>query len=318
MTDEERGDAARISAAARVYRHGSLVSPGATANTSIPLEFEGLQFHPGITRHWKTTADGLRRLNCAGRLAAPSERSVAYVRFLEDFAARELTNVWGDTQTGAFTDAKVYAVQTNTKVITRCVLMTTDPGDLVLDPTAGSGTAAYVAEQWGRRWITIDTSRVAVAIARQRLLTAKYEYFRLKDESKGVAGGFRYKIVPHVTLKSIAQNANLDPIFSKHQPILEEKLHAANSALWRLTEKSRQELATKLLRKQKQEGRTSINDADRRRWELPAKGKGWQHWNLPFDTDSDYPADLKAAIEEYRATLRAKMDEVNALHSRER
>src|SRR5690349_16613312 len=102
-------------------------------------------------------------------------------------------------------------------IIERCLLMTTDPGDLVLDPTGGSGTTAHVAEQWGRRWIAIDTSRVAVTIARQRLLTAKFDYYRLRDEDTGVAGGFRYKTVPHVTLKSIAQNTHLDPIFARHE-----------------------------------------------------------------------------------------------------
>jgi adenine-specific DNA-methyltransferase len=119
------------------------------------------------------------------------------------------------------------------------MLMTTDPGDLVLDPTCGSGSTAYVAEQWGRRWITIDTSRVAIAIARQRLLTARYEYFKLKDESKDVAGGFRYKTVPHITLKSIAQNSSLDPIFGKQEPILEAKLAAANVALKQISDKLR-------------------------------------------------------------------------------
>ena len=98
--------------------------------------------------------------------------------------------------------------------------MTTDPGDLVLDPTCGSGTTAYVAEQWGRRWVTIDTSRVAVALARQRLLTGSFDYYRLKDESKGIVGGFVNKRIPHITLRSIAQNTALDPIFAKHEPIL--------------------------------------------------------------------------------------------------
>src|SRR5947208_2617754 len=110
------------------------------------------------------------------------------------------------------------------------MLMATDPGDLVLDPTCGSGTTAFVAEQWGRRWITIDTSRVAVAIARQRLLTAKFDYHQLRDEKAGVAGNFLYKTVPHITLKSIAQNANLDPIFAQHEPILNGRLAACNAA----------------------------------------------------------------------------------------
>jgi adenine-specific DNA-methyltransferase len=312
MTEEEREEPGEVPSDARVYRHGSLVSAGATTTTTMPFEFEGCEFHPGATRHWKTTLDGMMRLNSAGRLAAPSANSLAYVRFLGDFAARELTNVWSDTQTGAFTDEKVYVVQTNTKVIARCLLMTTDPGDLVLDPTCGSGTTAYVAEHWGRRWITIDTSRVSTAIARQRLLTAKYEYFRLKEESIGVAGGLRCKTIPHVTLKSISQNSNLDPVFTKHVPVLEAKLITANAALKCVSDKLRNELRSKLALKQRQEGKKSITDADRRRWELPPKGQPWQHWEVPFDTDPDYPADLKKAVEEYRAAWRAKMDEVNA------
>ena len=192
------------------------------------------------------------------------------------------------------------------------MLMTTGPGDLVLDPTCGSGTTAYVAEQWGRRWITTDTSRVAVAIARQRLLTSKFDFFKLKDDSADVAGGFRCKTVPHITLKSIAQNANLDPIFGKHELILIAKLAIVNSALAKVSDKLRNDFRTTLALKQKREGMKAIADADRRRWELPAKEKDWQHWEVPFDTDPNYPADLKKAVDEYRAAWRAKMDEVNA------
>src|SRR4029078_2805744 len=130
-------------------------------------------------------------------------------------------NLWTDTRAAL---SKEYVVETSFTVIQRCMLMTTDPGALVLDPTCGSGTTAYVAEQWGRRWITIDTSRVALAIARQRLLTAKFDYFRLLDDSQGAGGSFRYKTVPHITLKSIAQNGNLDPIFAKHESLLDTAL----------------------------------------------------------------------------------------------
>jgi len=142
--------------------------------------------------------------------------TLRYKRYIDDFSARSITNVWDDTSTGSFTEAKIYAVQTGTKVIDRCIQMTTDPGDLVLDPTCGSGTTAYVAEQWGRRWITIDTSRVPLALARQRLLTATYKYYELKEPARGPAGGFVYRekknkkgehlggIVPHITLGSIA------------------------------------------------------------------------------------------------------------------
>lgn len=234
---------------------------------------------------------------------------------MTDFPVGEITNVWTDTQSGAFTDDKVYVVQTNTKVIDRCMLMTTDPGDLVLDPTCGSGTTAYVAEQWGRRWITIDTSRVAVAIARQRLLTAKFDYYEIKHDPKKSAyvkpspsQGFVYKTVPHVTLKSIAQNQNLDPIFTKHEPILDAALTKCNAALGKVTAQLRKTLEAKLKTKEKADGKRAVTDADRRRWLLPEK---FEHWTAPFDTDPDWPADLRTAVEAYRKAWRAKMDEVN-------
>jgi adenine-specific DNA-methyltransferase len=162
----------------------------------------------------------MRRLGEAGRLIA-SGKNLYYKRYFRDFPFVALNNIWTDTQSGgtyAGRDIKAYVVQTAAKVIQRCLLMTTDPGDLVLDPTCGSGTTAYVAEQWGRRWITVDTSRVPLALARQRLLTATYDWYELKDEPRGPAGGFVYKrkqnnkgeevggIVPHVTLKSIAND----------------------------------------------------------------------------------------------------------------
>ena len=191
------------------------------------------------------------------------------------------------------------------------MLMTTDPGDLVLDPTCGSGTTAYVAEQWGRRWITIDTSRVAMAIARQRLLTAKFDYYQLREPKAGIVGNFAFKTVPHITLKSIAQNPALDPIFSKHEPILDAKLKACNAALAKVSTHERNTLAMKLARKERQDGKRAVGDADRRRWNLPEMGKTWEHWAVPFDTDPDWPADLQRAVTEYRHVWRVKMDEVN-------
>jgi adenine-specific DNA-methyltransferase len=311
LTTEEREDPGKLPSGAQIYRHDNLTSQSGGTNSDYPVEFQGNTFRPG-RGFWKTNPEGMARLVSAERIAAPTPNSLTYVRFLGDFPLTPLTEVWNDTQTGAFTDLKVYVVQTNTKVIERCILMTTDPGDLVLDPTCGSGTTASVAEDWGRRWITIDTSRVAVALARQRILTARYEYFRLRDESGGVARGFRNRTVPHVMLRTVAQNSNLDAIFAKHEPILGERLGAANKALRAVSDRLRNELRTKLVLKQRQEGKKTISAADRSRWELPAKGNAWQHWEVPFDTDPDYPADLKKAVEEYRAAWRAKMDEVNA------
>jgi adenine-specific DNA-methyltransferase len=190
--------------------------------------------------------------------------------------------------------------------------MTTDPGDLVLDPTCGSGTTAYVAEQWGRRWITIDTSRVALAIARQRLLTATFDHYRLRDEQAGPAGGFFYRTVPHITLKSIAQNVALDPVFARHEPVLADRLATLNAALALVTPDLRTRLQTKLAAKEKTEGKKAITDADRRRWLLPKPGETWAEWQVPFDADPDWPKPLSTALAAYRAAWRAKMDEVNA------
>jgi len=202
--------------------------------------------------------------------------------------------------------------------------MTTDPGDLVLDPTCGSGTTAYVAEQWGRRWITIDTSRVALALARQRLLTATYPFYRVREDVPGTAAsegetelpadprkGFIYKTVPHITLKSIAQNVALDPIFARHEPILEDKLAELNAALKTVTPAIRTKLTAKLAVKERMAGKKAVTDADRRRWSLPKEA--WKHWEVPFDADeTDWPAELVNALAAYRQAWRAKMDEVNA------
>ena len=226
-----------------------------------------------------------------------------------DFPYVQYDNVWTGTIESTFSKEKVYVVQTNKNVIQRCILMTTDPGDLVLDPTCGGGTTAYIAEQWGRRWITIDTSRVSIALARQRLLTASFDYYKLKDETNGVAGGFVNEIVPHITLRSIAQNTALDPIFEKHEPILNEKLETLNSALAEITPEIRTKLLAKLAEKERREGKRTITDADKRRWELPETA--WQEWEVPFDIDPDWTETLQEALTEYCDAWRAKMDEVN-------
>jgi adenine-specific DNA-methyltransferase len=214
MTREERTGNAVLPSGARVFRIDNLTKPGPGSRYSF--EYEGKSFTPG-NRWWGTTPQGMQRLAAARRLARTGE-GLYYVRYADDFPVLPLRSLWQDTATGGFVEEKLYVVQTNSKVISRCLLMTTDPGDLVLDPTCGSGTTAYVAEEWGRRWITIDTSRVPLALARQRLLTATYPWYELQDDGRGPAGGFVYKrrqnlkgeevggIVPHVTLKSIAND----------------------------------------------------------------------------------------------------------------
>jgi adenine-specific DNA-methyltransferase len=210
----------------QTFQSRDLASAG-PGSTTFDYEFGGKSYHPGANRHWKTTRDGLDKVASAGRLFA-ARNSLRYKRLVTDFGWTEYTNVWTDTVVGSFHEDKVYVVQTSPKVVARCLLMTTDPGDLVLDPTCGSGTTAYVAEQWGRRWITIDTSRVALALARTRLMAAKYPYYLMADTLEGqrreaqltgaaafgstegdIRKGFVYERVPHVTLKSIAQNPEI-------------------------------------------------------------------------------------------------------------
>jgi adenine-specific DNA-methyltransferase len=204
---------------ARLYFPDNIVSQG-SASEPQPFTFEGTKYKPASNSHWKASYPaGMEKLAQAGRIhAAKNKKSIRYRRFADDFAYQELGNIWTDTSTGQYTADKIYVVQTPPKVIERCVLMTTDPGDLVLDPTCGSGVTAYFAEQWGRRWITIDTSRVPLALARQRLLTATFPFYELIDPGRGPAGGFTYQrrqnrkgkevggIVPHITLESIANS----------------------------------------------------------------------------------------------------------------
>jgi adenine-specific DNA-methyltransferase len=281
---------------------------GDRAEGQAPFEVDGRVFYPGGGRHWRTKPENREKLKLAGRVIAGKDRPF-FKAYWDDMPFTTLSNLWGDL---AGAQGKMYVVQTNVKAVTRCMLMASDPGDLVLDPTCGGGTTAYIAEQWGRRWITIDTSRVAVAIARQRLITAKFDYYRLSDETKGVVGNFKYRTVPHITLKSIAQNANLDPIFAKHEPVLEARLVDCNAASTSITPEVRRKLDVKLVTKQRAGGKRAITEADRRRWELPQTGQKWEHWTVPFDTDPDWPEELIKAVIAYRKAWRAKMDEVNA------
>lgn len=208
-----------------IYKPDNITSQG---NPVVPFDYRGKTY----AQAWKTDKDGvgLRRLGYADRLHV-ALNSLQYVRYLDDFPCIPVTQLWEDMQTGSFTEEKNYVVQTAQKVIERCMLMTTDSGDLVLDPTCGSGTTAFVAEKWGRRWITCDTSRVAVTLAKQRLMTASYDYFELAYPHEGLKGGFIYKTVPHVTLKSIANNAEIDAIYERLHPSIEVALAELNAGL---------------------------------------------------------------------------------------
>ena len=241
LTESESLDRGRIPDDLRLFRPDNLTSTRPAGEGDVKeLVFRGNMYHPGKGT-FKTNHVGLTRLAQADRLWPTSTGTVQYVRYFDDFDAIPISNLWMDTGTGSFTESKVYVVQTNTKVVERCILMTSDPGDLVLDPTCGSGTTAYVAEEWGRRWITIDTSRVALALARARVMGARYPYYVLTDSRDGqlkraeighsvsaeeptcgdVRQGFVYERVPHITLKAIANNAEVNVIWERWQETLE-------------------------------------------------------------------------------------------------
>jgi len=247
ITKEELADVRVLPPGAQVFTEQPPISAGYRTNTSVPFVFCGKKYDIGLQRNWKTHLVGMERLGRADRLI-PLPKLVYYERRISDFPVAALANIWDDTQDRL---SKSYVVETVPKVVERCVLMTTDPGDLVLDPTCGSGTAAYVAENLGRRWITIDTSRVALALARARVMGARFSYYLLADSIAGqlkeaeiskmaakssrVAGnirhGFVYERVPHVTLKSIANNAEIDVIWEKWAPTLDSLREQLNEIL---------------------------------------------------------------------------------------
>lgn len=216
MTNQQINNHALLPEEARVYRLKSLEPSGPMSSGMFVYEFKGVSYsHP--KNGYGTTTAGMDRLRDLGRLQ-PEGNRLTFIMYADENPAATLTSPWYDT-VGA--DDKSYVVQTNTEVVKRCILMTTDPGDLVFDPTCGSGTTAFVAERWGRRWITCDTSRVALSLARQRILTATYPYYKLAHSEQGVRGAFLYKKVPHITLGSIANDEPNEPTILYDQPEIE-------------------------------------------------------------------------------------------------
>lgn len=190
----------------RVFRQSDLTSQTGSDGIRYDVEFCGKTYKIKNSRGWRTSEAGMKKLLALHRVNN-TDNSLRFVNYWEDFPYVEMNNLWLDTTTGSFLEEKLYVVQSSVKPIQRCLLMTTDPGDLVLDPTCGSGTTAYVAEQWGRRWITMDTSRIALNIAKKRLMSALYPYYELFDKEQGnIRQGFVYKTVPHITLKSLAND----------------------------------------------------------------------------------------------------------------
>jgi adenine-specific DNA-methyltransferase len=272
----------------KLLRADNLISQGFSENLSKAFNFSGCTFRPGSTSHWKTTNKGLEILAKSTRLLLTGN-TLSYKRYFSDFPVMMVNSIWEDI--GADSE-KTYVVQTPTAAIKRCIIIATDPGDLVLDPTCGSGTTAYVAEQWGRRWITIDTSRVALALARARIMGARYPYYLLADSRDGqlkeaeitgeaprsqathgnIRHGFVYERVPHITLKSIANNAEIDVIWDKWQ-----------STLVPLREKLNAMLNTR-----------------------------WEEWEIPRDAESSWPEAAKSSHAEWWRARITRQKEIDA------
>jgi len=288
----------RLPEGSRVFRIDNLTSQGAGrdkgegAASWFPVEFNGDTLRPSDKVRWKTNEEGMRRLLRAGRLSATTT-GLYYVRYFEDFKAFQEDNVWEDTGIAGFASEKRYVVETSEKVVERCMLMATDPGDLVLDPTCGSGTTASVAEKWGRRWITCDTSRVAITLAKQRLMTASFDYFRLAYPHEGLKGGFVYKTIPHIMLKSIVTNPEIDAIYDSKHPAIAAALAALNATLTTAPP-----------------FRPGIG-ARKGKPVTFAKGERLEEWEVPFEAPDDWPAasaEPFAAFHSARQAMQAAMD----------
>jgi len=290
LTKAERDNLSLLPTGSKLFLMSPLSSAGPSGNP-FDFTYQGTTYSCDTGSHWKTTAGGLSKLRFAGRLNAAGKR-IYYVRYLDDFSVSPFDNVWADTVAGGYSGSSIYVVQTSAKVIQRCLLMTTDPSDLVIDPTCGSGTTAYVAEQWGLRWITIDTSRVALALARARIMGARYLYYLLADSRDGqlkeaeitrtapsevptygnIRQGFVYKRVPHITLKSIANNAEIDVIWEKFQEPLEPLRDKLNEAL----------------------------------------KKAWEEWEIPRDAEDVWSKEAKSLHTQWWQNRIARQKEIDA------
>lgn len=323
MDNDERNGLKELGPDERVFATDNTRSSGYTASCFYEVKSEG--FHFPIQKYsWKTHRIGMDRLQKACRLF-PTKSLPYYVRCYEDFPVREVQSNWDDTRGDM---EMVYVVQTASKAIERCILMTTDPGDLVLDPTCGSGTTAYVAEQWGRRWITIDTSRVAVALARSRLMGARYPYYLLADSKEGQAKegeitrtppksapthgsirqGFVYDRVPHITLKSIANNAEIDVIWDRLQPAVEDAIAALNAALAGHSTPFKVETGGRAGAK--------IDFTATGEVKLPsgemAPANGFMEWEIPRVAPAGWPAPAQAALKRFWEVRIARQREIDA------
>ena len=320
------------SGSGRVYRQDNLTSQsvgrqkGEGQASWFEVKEAGKSFRPSITNRWKTSENGMRRLQASSRVE-PRGSSLSYIRFFDDFPVVAINNIWDDTKFSSRSEDKSYVVQTAARTIQRCILMATDPGDLVLDPTCGSGTTATVAEQWGRRWITIDTSRVALALARTRLMSARYPYYLLTDSPEGrrkeqeVSGkpqplaatqgdirqGFVTERAPHVTLKSIANNAEIDVIYERWQAVLEPLREALNEALGRASLRAERSKPEPALGSWVASPPARNDDKRSARDDEP-----FEDWQIPREAGADWPADARAAHATWWEGRIARQREIDA------
>ncbi|MBY4606375.1 site-specific DNA-methyltransferase [Rhizobium sp. 9T] len=297
MTKSELADLDRQGSLGRQYRQGDLSSQGGGrakgegAASWFPVRYNGFDYRPNSQRRWSTNEVGMQRLLRASRVELRGT-ALAYVRYLDDFKLMPLNNIWRDVKFSSRSEEKTYVVQTSENVVQRCILMTTDPGDLALDPTCGSGTTAYVAEQWGRRWITIDTSRVALALARTRIMASRYPWYLLADSREGrakeaaltqrpqadtpvhndIRQGFVYDRAPRVALRSIASNPLIDDIWEKWQDILEPLRAELNQLV----------------------------------------GNDWQEWEIPQDPDKSWPDNIRGVHKAWWEARIARQTEIDA------
>lgn len=285
----------------RVFSSENLMSGGATPSCIFDFEFRNSTFSAIRGKSWKTNRNGMARLSKAGRLLPLGDQRLYFKTFFDEYAITKLTNLWDDTR--GEMDLS-YIVQTQEQIVQRCLLMTTEPGDLVLDPTCGSGTTAAVAEKWGRRWITCDTSRVAVTLAKQRLMTASYDYFELKYPHEGLKGGFIYKTVPHATLGSIANNPDIDSIHERMYPATAEALGRLNI----------------LLAKHPEDLKFKVAEGGRKGKTLDFRGgkAALEDWEVPFDFPDEWPEAARDAFDAFHAVRQAmqrQMDDSIAAHA---
>ena len=283
-----------------VFRATDLVSSGLTRSCVFDFVLEGKTYKPKVGKSWKTNLQGMERA-IKSRKILHGNTMPSYRFELSDFPVKEYVNVW-TTMQGA--SDKSYVVETSEKVIQRCLLMTTDPGDLVLDPTCGSGTTAYVAEKWGRRWITCDTSRVAITLAKQRLMTASFDYYTLRDPHEGLKGGFNYETVPHITLKSIANNPDIDTIYDEDHPKIAAALADLNAALT-----AAPPAPLKPSQGVRKGQPVSFQD-----------GETLHEWEVPFAWPEDWPAAARSAFDAFhkaRQAMQRRMDQSIATHAQQ-